>query len=453
MGCARPWALVLGALGLAALLAGCGKSRQAGAALEAGRRSTEQGDLLQALEHYRTATRLTPDSATAQLALGEAAEALGEFDEALSAYQAAAQRAPSTTTWLRLGEMADRMGQVDVAIQSLEHAYGPWRQHTSLGLKVGAVMFVTCVPSTWPSVSAFWTVCLPAATKLGRATFRSSQEAAPEYIFRILVEAGRREQALALARARGWLRDKGDYCRSGDLPVSAETAGLLAMMLESDRADCLVLLGERIADNGLARLGRMVLLDRTQNSRDPESRAQAEWVLRYRLPEHEVPKLAESLNVTGWRLQNRARGAPEALAVYRKAIAADPRFSWPYHNIGRLYMSQDNDAEALPWLTKAVAANPNHLRAQFNLGAAAGQLGRYDEALAAFNRVLAMDPADAEAHASIGWLLVRAGRQSEGLRELQIAVRLEPSLDQERRYLDAQFGRDARQGPTPFSAR
>jgi len=81
------------------------------------------------LEHDRTATRLAPDSATAQLALGEAAQALGEFDEALSAYQAAARRSPSTRTWLRLGGMADRMGRVDVAIQSLEQAYGPWRKH------------------------------------------------------------------------------------------------------------------------------------------------------------------------------------------------------------------------------------------------------------------------------------------------------------------------------------
>jgi hypothetical protein len=64
-----------------------------------------------------------------------------------------------------------------------------------------------------------------------------------------------------------------------------------------------------------------------------------------------------------------------------------------------------------------------------------------------------MDPMDAEAHASIGWLHLKAGHRGEGLRELQIAVRLEPSLDDERRYLDEQFGRDARQGPTPFSAR
>jgi hypothetical protein len=52
--------------------------------------------------------------------------------------------------------------------------------------------------------------------------------------------------------------------------------------------------------------------------------------------------------------------------------------------------------------------------------------------------------------ASLG---LKCRSRDEGLRELQVAVNLEPSLDQERRFLDAQFGRDARQGPTPFSVR
>ncbi len=428
-------------------------SREAGAAVDAGRRATKQGELLVALEHYRTATRLAPDSATAQLALGEAAEALGEFDEALGAYQAAARRSPRTTTWRRLGEMADRMGQVDVAIQSLEQAYGPWREHATVGLEVGAVMFVTCVPKVWPRVSDVWSLCLPSASRIGRASFRSSREIVPQHIFRVLVEAGRSEQALALARARGWLRDPGDYCRAGDLPVSGETGGLLAMLLEPDRADCLALLGERLADDGLARLGRLMLRDRAERSPRPEVRAQAEWVLRHRLPDHEVPKLAESLNVTGWQLQNRKNKPAEALAAYTKSIAADPAFSWPYNNLGRLYLSQNDDAQALAWFTKALEVNPNHLRAQFNRGFAAARLGRYDEALAAYERVLAMNPTDAHAHANVGWLLLKAGRQTEGLRELQVAVRLEPGLDDERRFLDAHYGRDARRGPTPFSVR
>jgi hypothetical protein len=41
----------------------------------------------------------------------------------------------------------------------------------------------------------------------------------------------------------------------------------------------------------------------------------------------------------------------------------------------------------------------------------------------------------------------------EGIRELQVAVGLDPSLQQEQAYLNARFGRDARQGPTPYSTR
>ena len=453
MGSARLWAPALGALGIVLLLAGCGTSRQAGAAVDAGRRAADRGELREALDHYRAATRLAPDSTTAQLALGEAAEALGEFDEALSAYQAAARRAPSTTTWLRLGEMADRMGQVDLALDSLEHAYGSWREHASLGFKVGVAMFVTCVPQRWPSVTEMWTVCAPSAARSGRTWFRASRERVPQYAFRVMVEAGRQQQAIALARSRGWLRDRGDYCAVSEPPISSETSGLLAMMREPERADCLAALGERLADDGLARLGRLVLLDHAKRSINPETKAQAGWVLRYRLPDHDIPKLAESLNVTGYRLQARGQKSAEALAVYTKAIAADPTFSWPYNNIGRLYMGQKDDLLARTWFTKALEVNPYHLRAQFNLGVAAARLGRHDEAFTAYTRVLTMNPTDAQAHASVGWLLLKVGRQTEGLRELQVAVNLEPSLDHERRFLDAQFGRDARHGPTPFSVR
>jgi tetratricopeptide (TPR) repeat protein len=453
MGCARPWAQTLSALGLLVLLAGCGMSAEARAALDSGRQTMKQGEPRVALEYFRNATRIAPDSAETQLALGEASETLGEFDEALVAYQAAARRAPSPTTWLRLGEMADRMGRVDLAIQSLDKAHGPWRQHAWGGIKYGAATLVACVPTAWPSISALWSQCLPAGLQSGRAYFRASRERVSEYIFRILVETSQRDKAVAIAQARAWLRDGADYCRARDLPVSGETTALLAMLLHPDRADCAVGVGADIVDDGLARLGRMVLLDRVKNSTQPEARARAEWLLRYRLPDHEITKLAESLNVTGWRLQNRLKKPAEALDVYKKAIAADPRFSWPYHNIGRLYLTQQDDQQALVWLTKALEINPNHLRAQFNQGFAATRLKRYDEALSAYGRVLAMDPGDADAHANAGWILLKVGRQTEGLRELQVAVRLNPRLERERSYLNAQFGSDARQGPTPFSAR
>jgi len=450
---AHPRSRSIGALGLVVLLAGCGMSWEARGAFEMGWHNMNENALREALANFRDAARLSPDSAEVQLALGEVAEILGEFDQALSAYQAAARRSPSPKTWARVGHMADRMGNVNLAVQALEGAYGPWRQHAWAGLKVGTATFGICTGAVWPAVLMVLTHCVPAANKYGNAAFDASRERVPEEVFSILVEATQRERALFLARGRNWLRDGADYCRARDLPVGPETAGLLAMLLQPERAACNVELGTQATDDGLANIGRQILLIQAEKASSPEARKRAEWMLRYRLPDHQVAKMAESLNVTGYRLQHRLKRPPEALEAFQRAIAADPAFSWPYNNIGLLYMNQNDDEQALAWFTKAVEVNPNHLRAVHNQGRAAHKLKRYDQAAAAYARSIAMDPAYAEAHANLGRVLVEAGRRMEGIRELQVAVSLDPSLEQEQRYLNAQFGRDARQGPTPYSTR
>src|SRR2546427_2947059 len=151
MGPDRPWALLLGALGVA-LLAGCGVSRDARASLGAGRQAVAQGAFREALEHLRTATRLAPDFAPAQLAQGEAAEVLGEFEEALGAYQLAAALSPSTATRLRLGAVADGMGRGELAVQSLDGAYGSGRQHAWDGREGGPISLRGRLPKPLPSI-------------------------------------------------------------------------------------------------------------------------------------------------------------------------------------------------------------------------------------------------------------------------------------------------------------
>src|SRR3989442_2285660 len=168
MGPDRPWALLLGALGVA-LLAGCGVSRDARASLGAGRQAVAQGAFREALEHLRTATRLAPDFAPAQLAQGEAAEVLGEFEEALGAYQLAAALSPSTATRLRLGAVADGMGRVELAVQSLDGAYGSWGEHAWYRVQVGPMAILACLPQHLPRNSAPSGHCLPQAFPPGRA--------------------------------------------------------------------------------------------------------------------------------------------------------------------------------------------------------------------------------------------------------------------------------------------
>jgi tetratricopeptide (TPR) repeat protein len=429
------------ALLVLALLAGCGSAREGRAALEAGRRAMAAKSFREALEHFRAAAAQAPGAAAAHAARGDAAEALGEFEEALAAYREAARLVPSPAHLVRLGSVAARAGQLDLAAQSLDGADGPWRQHALVGTGVGTATLAACLPRYWPQAAPLWNVCLSGAIDAGREAQTASRERIASYRFELLVEAGRRDAALALARSRGWVRDDARYCETADPAVSAEVAALLAMLLQSRDADCLLPVGARTVEDGLVRLGRLMLQDRAERSTSPPVREQAAWVLRYRLPARDPSKVAESLNVTGWRLQHRFGRPQEALDAFNRAIAADPAFSWPYHNIGRLYLDAGDLDHARQWLARALEVNPDHWRAQFSFGVAAQRAQRYDEALAAFARAAAMSPDDAATHASIGWILVKTGRDAEGVRELQLAVRLDPSLARERQYLDGRSGR------------
>jgi tetratricopeptide (TPR) repeat protein len=197
----------------------------------------------------------------------------------------------------------------------------------------------------------------------------------------------------------------------------------------------------------------MMLVDRIAHSPQEETRQRAQYFLRYRLPDHEIPRVAEALNVAGWRLQHVHDAPDEAVVVFQKAIEADPRFSWPHHNIGRVYMARGDYEQARVWLERAITVNPDHWRALYNYGVTNANLKRWPEALSAYRKALAISPSDARLHANVGWTLIELGQQVEADRELQIAVRLDPSLQAERTYLDSRYGRDARSGPTPFSIR
>jgi tetratricopeptide (TPR) repeat protein len=201
-------------------------------------------------------------------------------------------------------------------------------------------------------------------------------------------------------------------------------------------------LGRSLTDGGLVRLSRLVLLDRSRNSADPKVRREALAFLRERLPARDVPKVAESLNIAAYNLHHRFGDPGDAAVVYQRAIAADSEFSWPYANLGRLYM--DEAELGLEWLEAAVRINPSHFRAWVNLGLALYSLRRYDEAVPAYQAALAINPTDAFVHAYLGRSLLSLGRDGEGVRELQTAVRLDPSLTEERDLLGRRVAADPR---------
>jgi tetratricopeptide (TPR) repeat protein len=449
----RPVCGVLALLRLDGVGARCAGIREVRQIVARGEHDMRRHAFREALGHFRAATATAPGDVPAQLLRAEAAQTLGEYAEALTAYQAAVAAGAPRQIAMRAADMTDRIGETEATLRWLARADGTSHEHERAGIRMAALGATACATTAWFSPRVIWNHCVPLTKRAYGYYADASREEVPQLRFHLLVDSGRREPALALARERGWVRDGTDYCGRHDLVLQPETMGLIAMLTRPDDADCLLPLGVRVTDDGAARLGRLMLADRAARSRSAQVRARAAAFLRYRLPGHEVSKLAEALNATGWRLQNVHERPDEALGVFQKAIAADPRFSWPYHNIGRLYLAWDDNQQALAWLGKALEVNPNHWRAQFNYGVAAARLKRYPEALAAYQRALQMNPGDAHAYANIGWTLVSLGRDDEAARFMQTAVRMDASLTHERDYLNARFGRDARGGPTAFSAR
>ena len=335
----------------------------------------------------RAAPRIMPSSAVGQTIGGRAAYAVGEFDEALEAYHAAARITPSPENQLLLGTFAADIGEMKLARESLSAALTAGQQYRSA-----------------------------AATRL----------------FESFVESRDDEGALQLAREMGWVDAARDYCRAPPFE-GQEIGALLAVVLHAKQADCVFPTAASLTDAGLVNLARRVLIDLI-NSDDRATRESARAFLRHRLPPRDVVKRAEALNIVGYNLEYTYRCSTLAVETYQRAIVADPQFSWPYSNIGHVYIEQHDLPQAFDWLRKAVSVNPDHWVAQHNLGWIAFRLRRYDDALVASRLAVELNPTDASGHSNLGRLLLALKKEDEGRHELELAVRLDPSLSADRGY-------------------
>jgi Flp pilus assembly protein TadD len=121
---------------------------------------------------------------------------------------------------------------------------------------------------------------------------------------------------------------------------------------------------------------------------------------------------------------------PEAIAAYRKSVAADPKVFESTFNLG-LLLAQAGDPEAQKYLRAATQLKPTakadeaHARAWLSLG-------RFIEptdapgALAAYAESAKLQPHDPEPHLSAGALLERQEKTSEAAQEYRQAAQLDP---------------------------
>jgi tetratricopeptide (TPR) repeat protein len=434
------------------LLFGCsGPDSRIRGTVQSGDSAARQRALREALHYYRAAAAAEPASLDAQTRRGGMAELLGEFDEALDAFARAARLSPSARAYQRAGVLAHRMGNTAVAIEYLNASLNapPTRSERMAGtaLRWAHGLHRSLNASHLARMLPDWAF---RALDVGRAVLARAtvdHETTATALFITLLESGDTARALDLARARGWVHEGADYCAGPAGQREADTRALVGMLVDPERADCLLRVGRSLTDSGMVRLSRMVLLDRSRNSTDPRVRRAALAFMARRLPGYDVPKLAESLNIAGYNLHHRFGDAAGAAAAYQRAIAADRRFSWPHANLGRLYMDMAQHEVALEWLRTAIRINPTHLRAHVNLGLSLQVLRRYDEAVPAYQAALALDPDDAFVHARLGRSLLSLGRDAEALRQLRVAVRLDPNLIAERDLLSRRVAGDPRGFP------
>jgi len=308
------------------------------------------------------------------------------------------------------------MGQHALALDTLEGAEAPRRRHALIGGVTGLGLLTACVAQQWPQVGALWSVCVPAALAQGHLAFQASRDAIAAYRFQILVESGQRDRAVALARSRGWSARGPRLLRDRRAARVARDGHPARHAAAARPRDCALAVGAAIGDDGLVRLGRLMLRDRVERTGRAEVREQATWLLKYgcRPRTRQARRVAQRRRLAAAApLQEPGRGAgrlPEGDSP------ATRRSRGPYHNIGPHLHRPERPEQARVWLLKALEVNPNHWRAQFSLAFATHRLERYDEALAAYMPPRAgMKPNDADTHANLGWVLLKLGRRTEAI--------------------------------------
>ena len=117
---------------------------------------------------------------------------------------------------------------------------------------------------------------------------------------------------------------------------------------------------------------------------------------------------------------------PEAMAIYRRAVA-----QWPwdpdFHNdVGNAYCQAGNVERAMTYFRKALEVSPDSL-AHNNMGAVLRAQGRLHEAVEFYERALRAKPDSAEVHNNMGLVLGDLERFDEAVKHFKEALQLDPN--------------------------
>ena len=158
-----------------------------------------------------------------------------------------------------------------------------------------------------------------------------------------------------------------------------------------------------------------------------EQRRIDEAIVCYRQAIRLQPETFEVHNALGVALKDLGdqQGAADC---FRRALQLSPQFAVARSNLGEVYRALGNDAEAIACYEEALRIDPNFVEAHNGLGAALHAQGRTAEALAAIEHAIALKPGFAEAHGNLGRIFHEQKRIAEAIACYREAIRLRPDL-------------------------
>jgi tetratricopeptide (TPR) repeat protein len=111
------------------------------------------------------------------------------------------------------------------------------------------------------------------------------------------------------------------------------------------------------------------------------------------------PTFVNAFSGLAWLLDSYGYDA-EAVRVYNRSIAQNPRSWEAYYELGFYYYNNKLYADAKPYLQKATENSPTLANPHRLLAHACERLGQYEESLRAWDAVLKMAPGDPAATAN-----------------------------------------------------
>jgi len=134
------------------------------------------------------------------------------------------------------------------------------------------------------------------------------------------------------------------------------------------------------------------------------------------------------------RLDYDAHRFEDALAKFKKVVAAAPAFMKAYDNLGLCYEALGEMDDAIESYERAVELNRTAAAPSpwppLNLGTLLLKLDRRDEAKTALAESLRIDSKFARAHYQLGVLLEQYGRNTDAIRELEQAAAIDETYAQ-----------------------